>query len=258
MMQGAAPSTVLCLQHSHVFTLGKRGSLDDIRMSPAEVRLPPDRHIIQLLPAQSCSSCLGMQISRSGAEVHVVKRGGEVTYHGPGQCVIYPIMDVRRTGARAFVDALESSIIATLGAWGIHSRSADGSTAGVCCLPFTATSVCRCRLGRHLTAHIQVWAGSKKIAAVGVQFSQGVSSHGAALNVAMDTAWFKKIVPCGDPDTAVTTMSEILQRPVDVAAVQYQVSRHFMREHDCDKWEFISPDELLEECKRATTLLRSK
>lgn len=72
-----------------------------------------------------------MQIERSGAELHVVKRGGEVTYHGPGQCVIYPIMDVRKIGARAFVETLEHSIIATLDAWGIHSRSVGGSTAGV-------------------------------------------------------------------------------------------------------------------------------
>jgi lipoyl(octanoyl) transferase len=74
---------------------------------------------------------MGMQIETSGAEVHLVKRGGEVTYHGPGQCCFYPVMDVRKMGARAFVERLENSIIATLGAWGIHSRSAGGRTAGV-------------------------------------------------------------------------------------------------------------------------------
>jgi lipoyl(octanoyl) transferase len=72
-----------------------------------------------------------MQIEASGVELHVVKRGGEVTYHGPGQCVLYPVMDVRSIGARAFVQKLENSIVATLGAWGIPSRSAGGSTAGV-------------------------------------------------------------------------------------------------------------------------------
>jgi lipoate-protein ligase B len=97
-------------------------------MSPAEV-IP--------VTASSVSSrgenspVLDMQIKASGVEVHAVKRGGEVTYHGPGQCVLYPVMDVRRMGARAFVEKLENSIIATLGAWGIHSRSASGSTAGV-------------------------------------------------------------------------------------------------------------------------------
>lgn len=74
----------------------------------------------------------------------------------------------------------------------------------------------------------------------------------------MDTGWFKRIVPCGDPDTAVTTMSEMLQRPVDVAAVQYQLSQHFMREHGCDTWELISPDELLKECKSPPTSILSK
>lgn len=78
--------------------------------------------------------CVVVQLATAGAEIHVVKRGGEVTYHGPGQCIIYPIMDVRKTGARAFVNALENSIIATLGAWGIASRSAGGKTAGVCLL----------------------------------------------------------------------------------------------------------------------------
>ena len=144
MLQGAVPSTVICLQHSHVFTLGKRGSLDDIRMSTAEVRLCQACHSMSKRPTRLAAPCLGMQIERSGAEVHAVKRGGEVTYHGPGQCVIYPIMDVRKIGARAFVEALENSIIATLGAWGIHSYSADGSTAGVRSLLYTATALCSC------------------------------------------------------------------------------------------------------------------
>lgn len=191
-----------------------------------------------------------MQIERNGAELHFVKRGGEVTYHGPGQCVIYPIMDVRKIGARAFVEALENSIIATLGAWGIHSRSAGGSTAGVGAfyLPATLCRCCVCPVSEQ--SSLQVWAGSKKIAAVGVQFSKGISTHGAALNVSVDSRWFERIVPCGDPETRVTTMSELLQRPVDIAAVQYQLSQHFMREHGCDKWESISPDDLLEECKK--------
>jgi lipoyl(octanoyl) transferase len=98
---------------------------------------------------------------------------------------------------------------------------------------------------------LQVWTGSRKIAAVGVQFSRGVSAHGAALNVCLDTAWFRRIVPCGDPETQVTTMSEILRRPIEVSSVQYQLAWQFMREHGCDQWESISPDDLLKECERS-------
>lgn len=83
---------------------------------------------------------------------------------------------------------------------------------------------------------------------MGVQFSRGVSTHGAALNVSVDPRWFNRIVPCGDPETTVTTMSEVLQRPVDVATVQHQLSTQFMHEHGCAHWELVSPDELLEEC----------
>jgi lipoate-protein ligase B len=97
-----------------------------------------------------------------------------------------------------------------------------------------------------------VWTGSKKIAAVGVQFSRGVSAHGAALNVSVDTGWFQRIVPCGDPETIVTTMSEVLHRPLEVSSVQHQLAQQFMREHGCEQWESISPDELLEECKRTS------
>jgi lipoate-protein ligase B len=98
-----------------------------------------------------------------------------------------------------------------------------------------------------------VWTGSKKIAAVGVQFSGGVSAHGAALNVSVDTGWFQRIVPCGDPEATVTTMSEVLQRPIGVASVQHQLVQQFMREHGCDQWDSLTPDQLLEECMRSST-----
>ena len=111
-------------------------------------------------------------------------RGGEATYHGPGQIVGYPILDLRAAGLGplAYVRALERIIISTLAELGIHATSEDRPTG--------------------------VWVGDAKIAAIGVRVSRGVTMHGFALNVDPDLSYFDHIVPCGMPDASVTSIAE--------------------------------------------------
>ena len=170
---------LLLLEHPHVYTLGRRGRLDDI-----------------LAPEDSLSSL--------GVEIHHVDRGGEVTYHGPGQLVGYPILDLRRLGMRPleYVRSLERLLIDTLYGFGIAAE-ADGHPTGV-------------------------WAGGAKIAAIGVRVSRGVTTHGFALNVSPDLGYFEHIVPCGMRDCRVTSMvSE--GAAADVGKVALRAAGHFER-----------------------------
>lgn len=155
----AMSDTMLLLEHSPVYTMGKRGRYSDFRHG-ADVALT------------------------AGAEVHQVPRGGETTYHGPGQLIAYPIVNLRtlRLGARAYVEALEDSMIAIAALYGI---SAKGRIPG--------------RTG--------VWVDERKLGAVGVAISGGVTCHGLALNVSTDIAAFDAIVPCGDPERQATSIA---------------------------------------------------
>ena len=170
---------LLLLEHPHVYTLGRRGSLDDI-----------------LAPADKLSSL--------GVEVHHVDRGGEVTYHGPGQVVGYPIVDLRRLRMRplAYVRSLERLLIGTLSDFGIAAE-AEGRPTGV-------------------------WTGGAKIAAIGVRVSRGVTTHGFALNVSPDLGYFDHIVPCGIGDCSVTSM-ESEGVAAEVAEVASALAGHFER-----------------------------
>ena len=155
--EGSAPETMLFLQHDHVFTLGRRGKHADVLAGPEEL------HAL-------------------GVQVHEVDRGGEVTYHGPGQLVGYPIMDLRPIGGPLeFVCVLQRTVVSTLSAYGIDSSCEDRPTG--------------------------IWVGDAKIGAIGLHVSRGVSSHGFAINVAPDLAYFRHIVPCGVPGADVTSMA---------------------------------------------------
>ena len=177
---GTSPNVLMLLEHPHVYTLGRRGQDSDI-----------------LVDAE--------QLKGLGAEVHHIDRGGEVTYHGPGQLVGYPIINLRRWrgGPLRFVQSLERTLIRTLAEFGIHAESEDRPTG--------------------------VWVGSSKIAAIGVRVSRGVSMHGFALNVSPDLSYFEHIVPCGQPDVSVTSMSEELIDNPAVGEVADVLSRHFCR-----------------------------
>ncbi len=167
---GRKPATLLLAEHHHVFTLGRRADSSDVLSDEATV-------------------------ARIGASVVGVDRGGQATYHGPGQLVGYPVLRLRRhfDGPLAYVRALECAIIAALAEFGIAAESDDRPTG--------------------------VWAGNAKIAAIGVKVSRGVTTHGFALNVDPDLSFFDHIVPCGDPDAPVTSMVAELGRPVSTAEV---------------------------------------
>ena len=176
-IEGAIGNTLLLLEHPHAYTLGRRGKMDDVLISDDE-------------------------LAKAGIAVHAVDRGGEVTYHGPGQLVGYPILDLRAIGGPVrYVRGLEAALVDALAVFGIAAHAVDG-------LP-------------------GVWLGEgahqRKIAAIGVRVSRGVSSHGFALNVSTDLTYFQHIVACGIPGLAVTSMERELGREVDAGDVRRAV-----------------------------------
>ena len=180
VVAGELPNVLLLLEHPHVYTLGRRGSRDDILVTPE-------------------------RLAELGVEVHDVDRGGEVTYHGPGQLVGYPIINLRKWGGGPlrFVRALEEVLIATLNEFGIEAGSEERPTG--------------------------VWVGDAKISAIGVKVSRGATTHGFALNVGPDLSYFDHIVPCGIPDGRVTSMAMHMTDPPSVQAAIPVVARHFGR-----------------------------
>jgi len=146
--QGSIPDQLLLVEHPHVITLGRNGHRENL--------LASDRIL-----------------ERAGVAFHSADRGGDVTYHGPGQLVGYPILDLRewKRDVAAYVRALEEVLIATLADFGIAAGRIPKLTG--------------------------VWAGESKIAAIGVHISRWVTSHGFALNVSTDLSYFHYIVPCG-------------------------------------------------------------
>ncbi len=179
------PDTLLLLEHPHTYTLGRRGDPANILLSPG-------------------------QLERLGVEVIESDRGGDVTYHGPGQLVGYPIMLVEdRRDLLRYVRNLEEVLIRTLRDLGIASGRIDGLSG--------------------------VWIGDEKIAAIGVKMGR-VTSHGFALNVTTDLSYFGYIIPCGIRDKGVTSMRRFLGddrpcSPIEVAArVAWRFGEVFDRE----------------------------
>lgn len=178
VVEGRLPSVLLLLEHPHVFTLGRRGELADVLASAA-------------------------QLQELGAEVHHTDRGGEVTYHGPGQMVGYPVVDVRKWGGGPlrYVRTLEEALVATLADFGIRAERGERPTG--------------------------VWVGDAKVAAIGVKISRGVTTHGFALNVDPDLSYFDHIVPCGMPDAQVASMSSLASEAIGVEQVAPVLAQHF-------------------------------
>jgi lipoyl(octanoyl) transferase len=229
----AIPDTLLLLQHAPVFTVGKRGGGGDFRAPLADIRarcvsprtpcgalsrfslLAPPHAACGALPVAACSrprfARRRRPPSHSGIAISHSPRGGETTYHGPGQLVAYPVLGLRALGlgARAYVEGLEDALVRTLG---VHGLSARGRVPG--------------RTG--------VWVGERKVAAIGVRISGGVTTHGAALNVDVDLTPFGWIVPCGSPDRPATSMAAELRRGAGdgprVEEVEQQLADAFARQ----------------------------
>jgi len=176
---GAVPDTLLLLEHPHVITLGTSARPEHVLVDERE------------------------RASRS-IELFETGRGGDVTYHGPGQLVGYPILDLKpdRKDLHRYLRDLEEVLIRAVGAFGVEARRVDGLTG--------------------------VWAPGGKIAAIGVRVSSGwVTSHGFALNVSTDLGYFGTIVPCGIADRDVTSMAREFGRSVDLAGAMEGVERAF-------------------------------
>jgi lipoyl(octanoyl) transferase len=172
--QGAIPDQLLIVEHPHVITMGRNGRRENMLASE------------ELL-------------ARAGVQFHVTDRGGDVTYHGPGQIVGYPILDLRewKRDVVAYVRGIEQAIIDALAGFGIQAGRIPGLTG--------------------------VWVEEAKIAAIGVHISRWVTSHGFALNVDTDLSYFQYIVPCG-LSKPVTSMRQLGSRASRAEVVRALIS----------------------------------
>ena len=173
--------TLILLEHPPTYTFGVRGKREHLLVSADALRA-------------------------RGAAVAQTDRGGDVTFHGPGQVVGYPIMNIRARGIgpATYVCMLERSLIRALAAFGIDAERVNGRPG--------------------------VWTRGGKIAAIGVRVSRGVTTHGFALNVNTDLSWFSHIIPCGLPDVTVTSMQRIAGHPFSMHEVESELVRAFGRE----------------------------
>lgn len=193
----AIGDTLLLLEHPPVLTLGRNATRDNLLASD------------QLL-------------AHRGIALHTIKRGGDVTYHGPGQLVGYPILDLRaqqlpsgaRMGIVDFVRLLEEALIRTAGEFGVPAQRIPGRT-GVWTLP---------------NGYPNALVPEKKLAAIGVHVSRGITSHGFALNVSTDLRDFSLIIPCGIADRPPTNLAdESPAESLTVATVLPSVARNLGR-----------------------------
>lgn len=179
-MEGKIGDTLLLLQHPPTITLGKGGKEENLRVE--------EKELIKL-----------------GIQLYFTDRGGDITYHGPGQMVGYPILCLRDHGLSAgnYVRSLEEVISITLKELGIIAKK----------MP-------------HL---IGLWVGGKKIASLGVRISRGITTHGFALNVNNDLTPFQFIYPCGMRGMEVTSLKEVLEEEVDYAFIEKRIAINFSR-----------------------------
>ena len=193
---GEVGDTVLLLEHPPVLTLGRSAKAQ-------HVVAPPD-----LLEAR-------------GITVHEVGRGGDVTYHGPGQLVVYPIIDLKpdRKDVRKYIWSLEETMIRTCSDFGLAAERIEGLNGA--------------------------WVEGRKIGAVGVRISRWVTMHGLALNASTDLGHFELIVPCGIRDKSVTSLSAELGRTISAEEVLEPLAIHFASLYDAEiEWRDAPPIQL--------------
>jgi lipoyl(octanoyl) transferase len=175
---GDGPEQLLLLEHPHVFTLGRGADGGNI-LAGRE------------------------QLQAHSIEVHETGRGGDVTYHGPGQMVGYPIINLKpdRCDVHRYVRDVEEVLIKTIADFGVTGERIKGLTG--------------------------VWVGNEKVAAIGVRIARWITSHGFALNVNTDLSYFQMIVPCGITDKGVTSLSRLLGRKIAMQEVARAAAHHF-------------------------------
>ena len=177
--EGSAPDTLLLLEHPHVFTLGKAGHAEDLLWDEDER-------------------------ARRAVDVIWSDRGGEATYHGPGQLVGYPILDIAHFEMTipTYLEKLERSLIDYLGELGIKSEPGAHGLTGV-------------------------WSNGEKLAAIGIKLNRSVVSHGFALNLTTELDYFDGIIPCGHIDKRPTSVAALTGQRIDTETAARAYARHF-------------------------------
>jgi len=177
---GEAPDTLLLLEHPHVYTMGRKGTAEHLLWDEAERE-------------------------RRGVDLVWSDRGGDATYHGPGQLVGYPILDLarHRLDLLVYLRTLEASLINYLAELGLVGGAVPGLTG--------------------------VWVGDAKVGAIGVKFNGGVVSHGFALNLTTDLDYFEGIVPCGIADKKATSVERLLGERLGTETAANRYAQHFAR-----------------------------
>ena len=184
-LRGRRPDTLLLLEHEPVITLGRGAKPEHVLATRAE-------------------------LERRGIALHEIGRGGDVTYHGPGQLVGYPILDLKpdRCDVRRYVTDLEEVMLRMAAEYGLVGRRIDGLRG--------------------------VFVGDNKLGAVGVRISQWVTMHGFAINVSTDLDGFQLIVPCGIRDHGVTSLSRETGRPIEISVATELATKIFCEIFECD------------------------
>jgi lipoyl(octanoyl) transferase len=185
LKRGKGLERLLLLEHPHVYTLGRNAGAADILAGPE-------------------------WLAARGVEVAECDRGGQVTYHGPGQLVGYPILNLSpdRRDVRRYVRDLQEVLIRTLADYGVAAEVREGQ------------------------AFVGVWAGEDKIASIGVHLSRWITTHGFALNVSTDLSYFAGIIPCGLRGIGMTSIERITGRAPALAEVAAVLAGHFARIFD--------------------------
>ena len=186
------PNYLLFVEHPHVYTLGKSGDLSNLLLNE-------------------------QQLEEKGATFYKINRGGDITYHGPGQIVGYPILDLENffTDIHKYLRLLEEAIILTIAEYGLEGVRSDGETG--------------------------VWLGIgtpfvRKICALGIRSSRWVTMHGFALNVNVNLGYFDNIIPCGIKGKAVTSMEAELGKKIDEQTVKEKLLKHFKNLFEVDEF----------------------
>ena len=179
------PNYFLFVEHPHVYTLGKSGNMSNLLIDEN-------------------------QLKSKNASFYKINRGGDITYHGPGQIVGYPILDLENffTDIHKYLRLLEEAVILTLKEYDLNTERSVGETG--------------------------VWLDvgkkeARKICALGVKSSRWVTMHGFALNINSDLSYFKNIIPCGIIDKKVTSLKKELNKTIDIKEVKIKLKKHIIR-----------------------------
>lgn len=193
--EGVQDDFFLLVEHPHVYTLGKVARKEHLLFDESE-------------------------LAARNVTTYEIDRGGDITYHGPGQLVGYPILDLNHwyCDSHKYLRSLEQILIESAAKFGISGGRTEGLTG--------------------------VWIGDRKIAAIGVKISSWITMHGFALNVCPDLSFFNGIIPCGITDKAVTSMQDELHRSISVSEVIPVVIDEFVKEFQIGEFEMSTMSEL--------------